>query len=824
MRHLFTVHTSLADFELGKNALDSYLEIIVRGKARAEKLKEVQLGLDDDATIIYTAAMGIKFLCLHGRSEEGKKSLALGVMLGEWLQEHGSDEASSTHQELGNFPNVSNGEYSANNNRLSPKVLATGFCALGISQAHWANLTCEISERAALQVNALSNLRIATSLQPVEHADLETLYAFALALAKNHDVDLAIGVMKNALSSDLVKLVDECSMSEARVDGQPLLYVYNRRQVVKCWHLLALLLSAKQNFSTAITSCEAALELFGLGSKTPDRSQNMFTEDIEFCDRESIIEISMTQLALTEIVDGPEEALNHFRDLLILCGMFFDHSDKAMAKDVAVARVSPPASRNGTMRSIRSSIMGRSGERIRNPSSAKFVAKSSAVGSFESVPGVVQKTPTISVTREDSPNYHGTSHSSHHFHHHGSNKLRKSNSKKSISSTRKSRAASVVDRSSTNGQQSNSDIAAQKDRNHWQASDNSGLKSQNFTADEVGIAISHDIPPLPQRPSTAAPNSSSNSHAPQSNSQNINRPRLLSFPASQPSASTKILPPETLPAPPPFFPDPLQKRRSLTLLTKIWLQVAALYRRAKMPVDASGAISEALGHVSVIEELVALKHSSAESFSTPGWGGVPSVSELWADTFSEQARLHEFLQEREEAEADYENALTHFPDHPGAIVGLSNILLEQYSPTSPNLSFHNSTSPPFSSSSPNPTPLLAPYPSSSCSSKPEHKTAAASPTTKDNANNDNAATDDNNDNDHEDDTTLLPRLSARDRATGLLSSLTRSGAGWDCAEAWFALARAYELRGQVDKAKEALWWVVELEETRPVRGWGCLLW
>jgi cargo-transport protein YPP1 len=54
----------------------------------------------------------------------------------------------------------------------------------------------------------------------------------------------------------------------------------------------------------------------------------------------------------------------------------------------------------------------------------------------------------------------------------------------------------------------------------------------------------------------------------------------------------------------------------------------------------------------------------------------------------------------------------------------------------------------------------------------------------------------------------------------LLSSLTKLGRGWDYSEAWFSLARAYEESGQVGKAKEVLWWCVELEDTRPVRGWG----
>lgn len=42
---------------------------------------------------------------------------------------------------------------------------------------------------------------------------------------------------------------------------------------------------------------------------------------------------------------------------------------------------------------------------------------------------------------------------------------------------------------------------------------------------------------------------------------------------------------------------------------------------------------------------------------------------------------------------------------------------------------------------------------------------------------------------------------------------------WTCSEAWYALARAYEEGGQLDKAREVLWWCVELEEGRGVRDW-----
>ena len=65
----------------------------------------------------------------------------------------------------------------------------------------------------------------------------------------------------------------------------------------------------------------------------------------------------------------------------------------------------------------------------------------------------------------------------------------------------------------------------------------------------------------------------------------------------------------------------------------------------------------------------------------------------------------------------------------------------------------------------------------------------------------------------------LDRLAARDRAYVLLKTLTEQGSGWDFSEAWYALARALELSGLETRATEALWWCVQLEESRPVRPW-----
>lgn len=189
----------------------------------------------------------------------------------------------------------------------------------------------------------------------------------------------------------------------------------------------------------------------------------------------------------------------------------------------------------------------------------------------------------------------------------------------------------------------------------------------------------------------------------------------------------------------------------------------------------------------------------------------------------------------------FESALNHFADHPAAIVGLSNILLDIYTedllppPSIPKLVIPSPLTTPSAStantstaSTVTLTPLASqPPPVRPCSSVPflthgplglpSSKTAtqlipavAATPESVSSGLQPSYK---------ESNTALLDRLAARDRAYGLLTALTKLGSGWNCSEAWFVLARAYEEGGQPDKAREVLWWCVELEEGRGVRDW-----
>ena len=201
------------------------------------------------------------------------------------------------------------------------------------------------------------------------------------------------------------------------------------------------------------------------------------------------------------------------------------------------------------------------------------------------------------------------------------------------------------------------------------------------------------------------------------------------------------------------------------------------------------------------------------------------------------------------ARLDFEAALTHFPDHPAATIGLCNILLDIYSeklvlphaipqlvladgtlfppknrpatsadtdaqPTLPCEPLGLSTAQPgqdpkerrkqlaasaaaaaAAAAAPGQSTTAAGRPKSDAELPPPYKASSLPP---------------------------IDRLAARDRASALLSSLTKLGTAWNNSEAWFALARAYEESGQADKAKEVLWWCVELEESAAVRPWSAV--
>lgn len=278
---------------------------------------------------------------------------------------------------------------------------------------------------------------------------------------------------------------------------------------------------------------------------------------------------------------------------------------------------------------------------------------------------------------------------------------------------------------------------------------------------------------------------------------------------------------------PPCFARADQRRYITTLLTRLWLLVAGLYRRAKLLGDARGAVDEAFEQAKIFDVFISAQSSSVRSFEARGWGHTQSAEELWADIYAELGHIEIADDEPHTAMQRYEAALTHFPDHTVATIGLANVLLDIYSeatamkpgsahptPSAPSDTTERigALQPLLANISPPQAARHAPRPSLQISQTLASSRLSDVPP--------EPATRTTDDEHHA--PRLLDRLAARDRAYGLLSALTKLGTAWDDGTAWFALARASEASGEVEKAKEMLWWVVELEEKRPVRNWSCL--
>ena len=790
---------ALADFHLAGKALDTYLEILKKSKARVEKTGENELGLDDDATALVTAAAGIKMLCTYGRRKEAEKALSIASMIEQWLQKLRLGPPQKTVTSANDVPQDLV-DHRTKRPSVPAKALALGYHALGVSQSCWARLTYEASARSDLQAQAISNFHTALDPYVGDKHNIEIQYSLAFTLAETRDLDAAIATVKGALSwaTEMPKLngVSTTDFANDRIRRDYPVDPDIRELLLRCWHLLALLLSARQSFITALASCEAALELYGDDLKAPGP-----VGTLELYEKKSILEIKMTQLALTEIIDGAEEAVNASGELLNLYSKLFKYSEVNPSKDQAKSLEPPSASTNGTAKSFRGSVLGFSRKtslRSRSADAKIHNAVASSLRSSDSREGS-NRPPAISVTDDDAPVLQNPNHHGNFLGRHESNKLRKRNSRRSVGSRRRSRATSPTRTGTADNPHHHLHLhLPSRSRQSRPTTADGSIKESgyddSFDSTGVGVAISHDLPSVPTTPAAVSepPNPLQGI---QSTTQNMNHRNPNTYPVHpKPPSSQSIRRRPTsaslfTPTPIPRFSLPDQQRHTLTLLTKIWLLIAALYRRAGMPVDAKGALSEATTHVESVETAVANRDgSSAENFALPGYGGLKSCGELWADVFAEQAALYVNLGNRDQATTAYETALGHYPEHVAATVGLCTLLLEAHSKAPAN-------EPPRITEGPKSTPTLGSIP-----------TAPTKDTTNSIISSD-----------------LLSRLAARDRAYGLLSALTKSGTGWDSSEAWYGLATAYEASGQIKKAKEALWWVVKLEEGKGARRWDCIV-
>ncbi|RDA84938.1 hypothetical protein CP532_5170 [Ophiocordyceps camponoti-leonardi (nom. inval.)] len=826
LRSLFLVHLSLAEFDLAFKAFDSYLEIIKKGKARERKTGEPEPSLDSDDTVLETMAQGVMALCRYGHRDAGEKARRVGADLEDWL----SRLPQTKNPDTGPPAIAEDAIRGETCPTVSPQIVALAWQAIGLSHAHWSRLTSEAGSRQEIQTKAIRCLRKSLASEFGRSKDLRSFFSLALLLAERRELTAAIELTRSALMS-----------KKGQEHGHSLLYgpYWQERSLVPLWHLLALLLSAKQDFGMAFRACEGALEelkdptvLFGKpasdvghehvngsGASASTEPRRGLVDDMDDSEKEGILEIKMTQLALIELTEGPEMAVNSSHELLTMFSRLFSND----GNQVPGSRSPPPLPPRtaGTFRTIRGSLFGahkaeRSVASTRQPSASIFSDKSAAAAAAApsrpstSNSGATSARPAIQVTMEGGDGQ--------------------------TEGTRSRRA------SSSHGQRSDSKRRGSLKKRNRSGSRQSGPESEllhhpTLVDGDVFFTPAQELDQM----GAAFPYLSNNKSGPPPSSRGKAASSSASYfsPTSR-SGEYGALSTELTHATPHLlplirFPKETEKRQRTAMLMRIWLTVAGFYRRAKMLEECKAAISEAQKLVEGLETESYQKEveTGGGCKNTQVWAERRSVDDSWGDVWAELGLLALAQGEPYVARSDFEQALTYCPDHTAATVGLSNILLDMYSEKLV------------------PSPVVTPVdshearggamqPKEVADGKkgearhrgftwlplglgPETQTLQGRGYEKEAV---RAGEDD--DDDHlpapykAARLPLVDRLAARDRAFTLLTGLTRLGSGWDDSDAWFALARAYEESGQLEKAKEVLWWCVELEEAMGVREWRCL--
>ncbi|KAE8383213.1 hypothetical protein BDV26DRAFT_251897 [Aspergillus bertholletiae] len=788
LRRLFHVHSALADFDLALRALDSYIEIVLGAKERAEK--SAQYGeLENDGTLLRTLSEGVTMLCCFGSAKEAEKARELTTLMKEFINKH-VQEVEGDEEEQVKLQILSDTS-SSRSQAVSPTDIAAAYRGVGIGLAAWASWTPVNEERNDIRSEAIDNLEKSTAPELEDETNYSSLYTLALLLAEDRDLDSAIDCVKTALTA---------KAQPGAVQG----YFTRERDLVQLWHLLALLLSAKHDFDIAERSCEAAFEQFPAAvtslahherrpqkqqQATQDQAngtglQRTLIEELRGREKERIIETRMTQLAFVELLEGPEAAVNHGEQLLGLFATLFSNlaleaEDK---KNPQKDSLRPPSSSGHTVKSLRGSIFGRhKGPRGRVQSGPDPKTDGN---SPSTVPNESEQAPAIQVTHEDKHAGHESPQDSRKM------RTRSGTLKKGENAPDPNQSYMNGDAHVTNGLGS----VEQPNGSEIPFPDMVGAAS-SANKEQGGKQplppVAHNVNHTRQPPPVG--------HAKQPPEQDVRLPTSYGF-DSPTQAVTK-------------FPLAQSQKHALCILVKIWLLVAGLYRRAALFDDAFEACEEAAKHVSRVEAICAAQDSSARSFRERGWGAPKSANELWADLLAEQAFLSNAQSRPHKAMEQFEQALMRDPDHPKATISLANLLLDIWDqkmpllPPEPDIELDMSM-----------LTLTSPEKPKSTTSKADENTINGQPVAETSGSEYNQLPQAMRDVEPK----HLNRIAARDRAYGLLSALTKRGSSWDNSEAWYTLSRAYEAEGNTEKLKEVLWWCIELEDRRPIRHWSNL--
>jgi cargo-transport protein YPP1 len=617
LRYLFIVHLSVAEFDLAFKAFESYIELVKKGKARVEKTGHLEPSLDDDATAVETVSQCILALCQYGDRQAAEKAKEYGNELEDWLsrlpQIHTSEEGNASLSEVETD--------SPTESKVPAHVVAVAWQAIGVSHANWSRMTYDSAARTEIQNRSVRCLKKSLSPMFGRSRDIRGVFALGLLLAERRDLSPAIEIVKAALMSPR-----QTSAEYDLVHGA----YWQERSLIPLWHLLALLLSARQEYVLAARACEGAFEqfkdptiLFGRSDlafrsdhlneaeakkeKHADARKGVVDEMDDF-EKEAILEVKMTQLAIIEVLEGPDVAVNASFELLSLFARLYGNLQAKPALNPPPKTSDVPKSSAGTLRSIKGSIFGgRSEKYARNRQASMATSEQTAVSRPQTTQTSASIAPTIQITQENG-------------------QVTEARPSRKVSSASRRRSESGK-RMSLRKRDSNAGRRRAQSSGPYPRTPTVVDGESFFTPD--GEPQMSDFFTFSTKRQTSIASSMSRGRT---------LPHLDSYLSSKTKSSDlsdlslEAAYPISRPLPVIQFSKSQEKRRRSAILIKVWLMISGFYRRANMHEDSKGAIAEA-------QKLVQGLETEATTGTTPigarAWGESKSTEELWADVWSE---------------------------------------------------------------------------------------------------------------------------------------------------------------------------------------------
>lgn len=618
LRNLFIVHLSVAEFDLAFRAFDSYLDIAKKGIARVEKTGKQEEALDDDATIIETISLCISALCRFGGRDAAEKAKELASELETWLEKAEPPHANGgaiTVQEEG-------GRTWANTKRVPANARALAWQSIGLALAQWARTTFDATARAEVQKKAIKALHTSLSAGTGGSADVRGVFALGVLLAEQRELTTAIELVKAAL------------LAKPRGDEALVLYngpFWRERSLIPLWHLLSLLLSARQEYVLAARTCECAIEQFGdpvvlYGRQAAYKSDHLneaekeldtgrgLVDEMDDFEKENILEVKMTQLAVVEVTEGPRVAVNASLELLSLFQRLFGSVQSQPKQNLEPPKTSNVPRTSATFRGFRTGIFGSRSSRTEKRDSVATQQPDDQVETTEARPQTAQsvsRAPTIQVTKENG-------------------------SPKDPQSRRKSTTSEMRSESARGDSVRRRDSQAARRR----AASTGPVPHKPTVVDGEPFYT-----PMPEG-LHASDFFSGGDHPLMTRSSAVDPGGINGTDPKQPADMSGIAFNEVVAAgavlPVIHFDKAFERRGRSAILLKVWLMIAGFYRRAGMYDDAKGAVHEAQKLIQNMEAEMGKetgetgkKSSTTPSLRDPGWAGNKSIEELWGDVLSE---------------------------------------------------------------------------------------------------------------------------------------------------------------------------------------------